>query len=239
MVYEIERGDARVIRRSPAGTTKPLVVVFGTLPPGIAASVGSAATIVEYGDSTSWNDGLAAAICDRCAFSEQRCDESQNDDVIRHGRLQAVATATCVEVVPLLHSAAQPVAQVAILHAADRPNVSMVAHWLGRSTRTLERTFVDGQLPPPRGLIRLARWLVFARSTERIGASPPIEARLAGFATVASFYKGLVRELGLRASDLHGPTDLYAHLRNSLLASYGIGRELGPVRRVSGDARTR
>lgn len=236
MESEIEPGDARAIEGVRDSTTKPIVVVIGRLPAAIVSIIASAARIIEYEGSRSTNDGPSDTIRAGVSSRVRGRETSQSDDAMRHENLQAAGLATCVDILPVLSPAVQPAGQVAILHAADRPNVSMVARWLGQSTRSLQRTFIAEQLPPPSGLIRLARWLAFARTADRIGASPRTLARLAGFTTVASLHKGAIRELGLHVRDLHMPDLLYDHLRDSLVRSYGIGRELGPGSRASGDA---
>jgi AraC-like DNA-binding protein len=234
----IERDAASATRASHDKTMKPVVVVIGRLPQGIASAVASTATVIQCEAPGSWQEYAARASLEGHQFRLEKAQAPQVDGAIQHERLQAAAIVTCIDILTSLAPAAQPAAEVTILHAADRPNVGMVARWLNLSERSLQRTFAEQYLPPPSGLIRFARWLVFARTADRIDTPLRTLARLAGFTSIASFRKGLARELGLRPSDLRGIPDFYADLRNELVKSYGDESRNGPAKSRFGANRT-
>lgn len=219
MVYEIERGLGSAIAESPSGVARPIVFVVGHLPAGLASTVASAARVVEYADWTWSSDDSTLSTCDASARQlrrpQRRGRAIEVDDATRQQSLQVATIAVDADILASLSPVARPAAHTAILHSVRRPNVSMVARWLGTSARNLQRDFVDARLPPPSGLIRLARWLVFARTVGGVAVSSQTFARVAGFATVASFHKGLLRELCLSVSEVRSTPTMYERLREA------------------------
>jgi AraC-like DNA-binding protein len=225
MVVDLERGDSSPVADAHISIPKPTVVVVGRLPAEIASAIASAARVIEYADWSSLTAGPSPLTRDassrRISGLAQRNAMTPTDDATPHSGLQVAVLAVCADVVGALSPLAQPAAYTTIVHTADRPNVSMVARWLGISVRSLQRSFANERVPPPSVLIRLARWLVFARVAGGVRAPSRTLAHVAGFATVASFQKALVRELGFGVPEVRAGSGMYKQLRESLVKSYG------------------
>ncbi len=141
-----------------------------------------------------------------------------------------------------LHPFAAVVLDATARIAPLRPNVTMVARSLRRSTRTLEREFAAHELPPPHRLVVLARWLEVAQSLNPVQARTRATARAFGFSSTQDFCRASWRETHMSARILRTNAGIHKLVREVLL-TYGqrvdddVGREMATFRRDLATAR--